>query len=380
MRILKGIGFFIGAFLLSIGLVYADSNGIYSSYSSDLSTTPISGLTASKPVFTDTSKVLTSSGTVPIDQGGTGQTTASSAFGVLKQVATDAITGVSELATDVETVTGTATDRVTTPANITAKMASPGAIGGNTPAAGSFTTLKASTDPVDEHGVGDRGFNDGRYALPNTNYGEMYLNANSTETIIETASTPIGLRQFTAGQLDGWAFDAGSTAAITAYADYSGTVTGTVLATSTHGLTTDDIISIRGTTNYNGFFQITVVDSTHFYFIDSWVADDGASDFDEPSHLIAEVSVAGDYEVSWNMSSTENGAAGSTFLFCVYQNTIPHNTTIVQRKFANNDVGAFGGGGVLVSVVSGDWLFLIGQSTGVNTITNGYGALVITAL
>lgn len=33
-----------------------------------------SGLTASKPVFSDGSKVLTSSGTVPVDLGGTGQT------------------------------------------------------------------------------------------------------------------------------------------------------------------------------------------------------------------------------------------------------------------------------------------------------------------
>jgi hypothetical protein len=37
-------------------------------------------------------------------------------------------------------------------------------IGQNTPAAGAFTALKADTDPVDEHGVGDRGFNDLRYA------------------------------------------------------------------------------------------------------------------------------------------------------------------------------------------------------------------------
>ena len=37
-------------------------------------------------------------------------------------------------------------------------------IGQTTPAAGAFTALKASTDPVDEHGVGDRGFNDLRYA------------------------------------------------------------------------------------------------------------------------------------------------------------------------------------------------------------------------
>ena len=41
--------------------------------------------------------------------------------------------GVVELATDAETVTGTKTDVVTTPANITAKMAAPGAIGETTP-------------------------------------------------------------------------------------------------------------------------------------------------------------------------------------------------------------------------------------------------------
>lgn len=38
-------------------------------------------------------------------------------------------------------------------------------IGGTTPAAGSFTTLEASTNPTDADGVGDRGFNDARYAL-----------------------------------------------------------------------------------------------------------------------------------------------------------------------------------------------------------------------
>ncbi len=38
-------------------------------------------------------------------------------------------------------------------------------VGNATPATGAFTTLKASTDPVDEHGVGDRGFNDARYSV-----------------------------------------------------------------------------------------------------------------------------------------------------------------------------------------------------------------------
>lgn len=38
-------------------------------------------------------------------------------------------------------------------------------IGQDIPDKGAFTELKASTDPVDEHGVGDRGFTDGRYPL-----------------------------------------------------------------------------------------------------------------------------------------------------------------------------------------------------------------------
>jgi len=40
-----------------------------------ISEATISGLTASKPVFSDATKKLVSTGTVPVDQGGTGQTT-----------------------------------------------------------------------------------------------------------------------------------------------------------------------------------------------------------------------------------------------------------------------------------------------------------------
>lgn len=41
------------------------------------------GLTASKPVFTDASKVLTSSGTLAVDQGGTGVTTSTGTVAVV---------------------------------------------------------------------------------------------------------------------------------------------------------------------------------------------------------------------------------------------------------------------------------------------------------
>jgi len=58
--------------------------------------------------------------------------------------ASTSIVGIVELATDAETVTGTSDAVVTTPGNITAKMSAPGAIGDTTPAAGTFTDIRAT--------------------------------------------------------------------------------------------------------------------------------------------------------------------------------------------------------------------------------------------
>ena len=52
---------------------------------------------------------------IPIADGGTGQSTAAGAFGALKQAATESESGVSELATNAEALTGTDTERTVTP-------------------------------------------------------------------------------------------------------------------------------------------------------------------------------------------------------------------------------------------------------------------------
>ena len=57
---------------------------------------------------------------------------------------TSTAAGKLELATDVETVTGTDTARATTPANIVAKMSAPGAIGNTTASTGKFTTVETT--------------------------------------------------------------------------------------------------------------------------------------------------------------------------------------------------------------------------------------------
>lgn len=55
---------------------------------------------------------------------------AATAFGNIKQAATESATGVVELATSAEVVTGTDTARAVTPAGVTARFGNPGTIGG----------------------------------------------------------------------------------------------------------------------------------------------------------------------------------------------------------------------------------------------------------
>ena len=59
--------------------------------------------------------------------------------------ASESVSGIAELATQAETNTGTDDARIVTPLKLTTFLATPAAIGGTTPAAGSFTTLAAAT-------------------------------------------------------------------------------------------------------------------------------------------------------------------------------------------------------------------------------------------
>ena len=209
-------------------------------------------------------------------------------------------------------------------------------------------------------------------------YGEAYIYNSSTATVIETADTPIALRaDILTGTVDGFTFAAGSTAAITVYADYSGTVAGTVLATSTHGLTTGNIITIRGTTNYNGIFQITVVDLTHFYFTDTWVADDGASDFDQPARLIAGTGAVGTYASTWQMSTAP--ASACTLIWKMNRNTVPCYKSTAERKYAINDLDTCSSS-CIFTIADGDIIWLSVQSSDTGNITNKHGEFYLLRL
>ena len=65
----------------------------------------------------------------------------------------------------------------------------------------------------------------------------------------------------------------GSSGSITAFANHGTTVSGTVKATDAdHGLSTNDSITISGSTNFNGTFTVTKIDKDTFYFTDTWAS------------------------------------------------------------------------------------------------------------
>lgn len=147
----------------------------------------IGGTTAAAGTFTN----LTATGTTTVAVALTGVLRADSGVVSVDSDITDIVAagtesaaGKLELATDAETVTGTDTARATTPANITAKMAAPGAIGGTTPASIVGTTIDANTD-----------FTIGGTVITNntiTDDGTLIINASTATSFSEGNITNVG--------------------------------------------------------------------------------------------------------------------------------------------------------------------------------------------
>jgi len=221
--------------------------------------------------------------------------------------------------------------------------------------------------------------NEVKTASYSSSYACMYLNANSTVTTNETANTPILTRHWTTGSLSGWTYVAGITGSITAYSNYGGTVAGTVRAASTaHGLTTGDYISIRGTTNYNGVFQITKISNDAFYFYDTWVSDDGASDWDRGSYLLAGANAAGTYKASYTISSDITIFITSNVYYYIYVNATRQSKTISMKYHNANAETNISVGEDYITIAVGDRVSLAVEcSNAAANPTNRYGTVTL---
>jgi len=135
--------------------------------------------------------------------------------------------------------------------------------------------------------------------------------------------------------------------AITAFADYSGTVAGTVQATSVaHGLPagTTAGIAITGTTNYNGTYTVTYIDVDSFYFTDAWVANDATGWWGVASE--------GRYNIGVGYAAGDNITTGSNNLIIGYNVDAPSATADNQLNIGNAIYGNLSTGNVGIGVTT----------------------------
>lgn len=170
----------------------------------------------------------------------------SETFNDVKQDATENATGVLEKATIAEVVTGTDTDRAVTPAGITARMEAPGEIGGTTPAAGVFTTVKATTPDADALTLGDATAEGGDIAVYRDTSGNKQLtldaDAASNEKALDVYGGVLAQNGLTIGQTT---YELGYDLYVNGEARITGTHTGGQFrVTTVNGFYADNNLSI----------------------------------------------------------------------------------------------------------------------------------------
>ena len=182
-------------------------------------------------------------------------------------------------------------------------------------------------------------------------YGDMHFGDNSTAIVIDTADSPHLVQGlFGLDIAKGVTFAAGSTGAITAFADATG---GQVTVSSTtHGLSNGDIISISGTTSYNGVFTVDNVAASTYEITDTWVADDGASTWHEGDKFTLDTSASGVYSMSFHLSGFSAGS-NVTHSFAVYKNDVELDLHSIREFGGGSAIGSVSDA-VILPLVEGD--------------------------
>ena len=131
--------------------------------------------------------------------------------------------------------------------------------------------------------------------------------------------------------------------AITAFADAgSGEVTVTCAA---HGLSTNDVVTIVGTTSYNGTFVVTKVDANSFKITDTWVADDATGNIGElVGMMLEEDHTVGETASSNTMNPTQEGVfkqgmVAHAWVHWLEQSRDEINNAISAISTANTSIG-----------------------------------------
>lgn len=201
-------------------------------------------------------------------------------------------------------------------------------------------------------------------------YGEGWFYANDVVLSIETVDIPVAMYGPVMGECNNTTYNIGSVGATSAFADGTG---GTVLVTSVgHTLSNGDIITIMGSTNYNGVFVVADATTDTFKITDTWVADDGIATWIEPASI--NIIKSGVYRLAATISGFTSAAA--TLKWMPYRGTTALIQAAVERKFANNDLASCALG-AFVELFAGDILWMSVYSDSLIDITSRNGGMRI---
>ncbi len=203
---------------------------------------------------------------------------------------------------------------------------------------------------------------DGDPIITGNNIAEMYQHEQTTPTTIQADNAWHLIKEFSQGVIGvGWTFGAGQQLAITAYATSDGGAK-TQVTSAGHGMSNGDIVSIAGTTNYDGVYIIEQVATDTFVIAIAYVANDGASVGEQGSYLQCdEVAAEGTYEVEYSVSITP-AQNGNVHEMVIFHNATYKTNTEIQRKMgtaADYGVGASGG---YLTISNGDRITLAVQN------------------
>jgi len=201
-------------------------------------------------------------------------------------------------------------------------------------------------------------------SLADTEHGSMFANGNATATTITDANKVVAIEAGSSTDLSGVTFNAGTNGVIANTADNGGTLRITDVG---HGLVTGDVVSINGlaTAAQNAVTLVTRIDDDTFDCDDiTFVTGSESGTWQKPGHLV--IGTAGTYLLTAQFSVL-SASANKTFQFFTYIGSTQQTDITSERRFASNDIGAMGMGGLIaVSATDKVWCAVVGLTDATN--------------
>ena len=196
-------------------------------------------------------------------------------------------------------------------------------------------------------------------------YGEMYtISGGEIEVVTQNVWEAVILN-VSQGELNGFTYDAGGSGGIDSVAD-AGLGDITVTTPDAHGLSIGDYITITGSTDYDGIYEIKTVPSGTTYTVTKAFTETRTGSWIQGASLTATKTAT--YRGMWSACGTAANN-GDVLHFSPCKNTTVASKAIGKRKFSNVDVGSFSGCAIM-SVTVGDVIFFCVKNTsGTGNIT-----------